>query len=71
LYEGWRTGKGDGANISILQLLPRADSEYKRVMLLQQWTMKKKSSDLLGLQAKFDTLQTQYGFTDRTHQVEK
>jgi hypothetical protein len=21
LYEGWRTGKGDGANISIMQLL--------------------------------------------------
>jgi hypothetical protein len=30
LYEGWSTGRGEGANISILQLLARADSEYKR-----------------------------------------
>jgi len=59
-YEGWRTGKGNGANINILQLLTRADSEYKRLMRLQQWTTKNKSSDLLGLQAKFDTLQTQF-----------
>ena len=29
-------------------------------MRLQQWTTKNKSSDLLGLQAKFDTLQTQF-----------
>jgi len=60
LYEGWRTGRGDGANISILQPLARADSEYKRLSLLQQWKTKNKSSDLLGLQAKFDTLQMQF-----------
>jgi len=60
LYEGWSTGRGDGANISILQPLARADSEYKRLSLLQQWKTKNKSSDLLGLQAKFDTLQMQF-----------
>jgi hypothetical protein len=60
LYEGWRTGKGEGANITIIQLLARADSEYKRLVQLGQWTAKQKSSKLLGLQAKINQLQTQF-----------
>ncbi len=44
----------------MLQLLAKADSEYKRLLQLGQWTTKHKSSKLLGLQAKFDTLQTQF-----------
>jgi hypothetical protein len=60
LYEGWRTGSGTGANITVLQLLARANSEYKRLQILGQWTTKNKSSELLGLQAKFDTLQVQF-----------
>jgi hypothetical protein len=59
LYEGWRTGQGEGANISIIQLLAKADSEYKRLQMLGQWSTKNKASELLGLQAKFDILQSQ------------
>jgi len=46
LYEGWRTGKGDGANISIMQLLAWADSEFKHLTVLGQWKTKAKSSEL-------------------------
>ncbi len=60
LYEGWHTGSGTGANITVLQLLARANSEYKRLQILGQWTTKNKSSELLGLQAEFDTLQVQF-----------
>jgi hypothetical protein len=59
LYEGWRTGQSEGANISIIQLLAKADSEYKRLQMLGQWSTKNKASELLGLQAKFDILQSQ------------
>lgn len=55
LYEGWRTGSGEGSNITILQLLARANSEYKR---LQNGSLKIKG--LLGLQAKFNLLQVQF-----------
>jgi hypothetical protein len=51
LYEGWRIEKGEGTGISILQLLARADSEYKHLIQLGQWTMKKRASDLMGLQS--------------------
>jgi hypothetical protein len=60
LYKEWRSGKGDGAKLTMLQLLAKADSEYKRLLQLGQWTTKHKSSDLLGLQSKFDILQTQF-----------
>jgi outer membrane murein-binding lipoprotein Lpp len=60
LYEGWHTGKGEGANITIIQLLAHANSEYKCLVQLGQWTTKQKSSELLGLQAKIDHLQTQF-----------
>jgi hypothetical protein len=60
LYEGWRTGQGEGSNITVIQLLARADSEYKRLKLLGQWSTKNKVSELLGLQAKFDILQIQF-----------
>jgi hypothetical protein len=59
LYQEWRSGTGDGANLTMLQLLARADSEYKRLHQLRQWTTKHKESELMGLQAKFDLLQTQ------------
>lgn len=49
LYEGWCTCKGEGANITIFQLLARADSEYKRLVQLGQWAAKRNSSELLGL----------------------
>jgi len=35
-------------------------SEYKRLLQLGQWVTKNKSSDLLGLQTKFDALQIQF-----------
>jgi hypothetical protein len=60
LYESWRTGTGDGANLTIIQLLARADSEYKRLVQLGQWTAKQKASELLGLQAKIESLHTQF-----------
>jgi hypothetical protein len=60
LYEGWRTGKGEGADIMVIQLLARADSEYKRLKMLGQWTTKNKASELLGLQAKFDVFQEKF-----------
>jgi hypothetical protein len=60
LYQEWRSGKGDGAKLTMLQLLAKADSEYKRLVQLGQWTTKNKSSELLGLQSKFDVLQTQF-----------
>ncbi len=60
LYQEWRSGKGDGAKLTLLQLLAKADSEYKHLVQLGQWTTKKKSSELLGLQSKFDVLQTQF-----------
>jgi hypothetical protein len=60
MYEEWRIGKGEGANITVIQLLAKADSEYKRLKMLGQWTTKNKASELLGLQAKFDTFQEQY-----------
>jgi hypothetical protein len=59
-YEGWRTGNGEGSNRSTIQLLARADSEYKQLTVLGQWKTKAKSSELLGLQAKFDILQAQF-----------
>jgi hypothetical protein len=51
---------GEGSNTTVIQLLARADSEYKRLKLLGQWSTKNKASELLGLQAKFDVLQTQF-----------
>jgi hypothetical protein len=60
LYQEWRYENGEGARLTILQLLARADSEYKRLMQLGQWQTKNKHSDLLGLQARFDTLQSQF-----------
>jgi hypothetical protein len=60
LYQEWRSGTGDGANLTMLQLLARADFEYKRLHQLGQWTTKHKASELMGLQAKFDILQTQF-----------
>jgi hypothetical protein len=60
LYEGWRTGQGEGADITVLQLLAKADSEYKCLKMLGQWMTKNKASELLGLQAKFDVFQTQF-----------
>jgi hypothetical protein len=60
LYDSWRRGQGDGANITIMQLLARADSEYKRLCQLGQWTTRNKSNDLIGLQAEFDTLKIQF-----------
>jgi hypothetical protein len=60
LYQEWRSGTGDGANLTMLQLLARAGSEYKRLHQLGQWTTKHKASELMGLQAKFDLLQTQF-----------
>jgi hypothetical protein len=44
----------------MLQLLAKADSEYKRLVQLGQWTTKNKSSELFGLQSKFNVLQTQF-----------
>jgi hypothetical protein len=29
LYQEWRSGKGEGSNLTMLQLLAKADSEYK------------------------------------------
>jgi hypothetical protein len=55
LYGGWQTGSGDGSNIMVLQILARADSEYKSVQHLGQWTTKNKASELLGLQADLIT----------------
>jgi hypothetical protein len=46
---------GEGSNTTVIQ-----DSEYKRLKLLGQWSTKNKASELLGLQAKFDVLQTQF-----------
>jgi hypothetical protein len=34
--------------MTILQLLARADTEYKLLLSLGQWTTKNKSSELLG-----------------------
>ncbi len=47
LYKGWRTGNGEGSNMSIIQLLAHADSEYKRLTVIGQWKTKAKSSELL------------------------
>jgi len=60
LYQEWRSGKGEGATLTILQLLAWADSEYKRLSQLGQWETKNKSGNLLGLQAKFDVLQSHF-----------
>ncbi len=60
LYAEWRKGAGEGATITVLQLLAKADSEYKRLILLNQWTTKNKSSELLGLQAELKTLNHQF-----------
>jgi len=60
LYQEWRSGKSKGATLTLLQLLARADSKYKRLSQLGQWETKNKSSDLLGLQVKFDVLQSQF-----------
>jgi hypothetical protein len=60
LYQEWRTGAGEGSRLTMLQLLAKADSEYKRLLQLGQWTTKNKSSELLGLQSKFDRLQNQF-----------
>jgi hypothetical protein len=32
LYTEWRKGAGEGATITVLQLLAKADSEYKRLI---------------------------------------
>jgi hypothetical protein len=60
LYQEWRSGTGDGVSLTMLQLLVRADSEYKRLHQLGQWVTKNKASELMGLQAKLDLLQTQF-----------
>ncbi len=56
LYQEWRSGVGEGARLSMLQLLARADSEYKCLTQLGHLSTKHKNSDLLGLQARFETL---------------
>jgi hypothetical protein len=60
LYEGWRTGQGEGAYITVIQLLACADSEYKRLQKLGQWTTKNKVSetlqDLIPLRTIFQEL---------------
>ncbi len=43
----------------MLQLLAKANTEYKCLQQLGQWTTKNPSSELLGVQSKFDVLQTQ------------
>jgi hypothetical protein len=60
LYQEWRTGTSEGSRLTMLQLLAKADSEFKRLQHLGQWTTKNKASKLLGLQSKFDVLQTQF-----------
>jgi hypothetical protein len=60
LYQEWHTGAGEGSRLTMLQLLAKADSEYKCLLQLGQWTTKNKSSELLGLQSKFDVLQNQF-----------
>jgi hypothetical protein len=60
LYQEWHTGAGEGSCLTMLQLLAKADSEYKCLLQLGQWTTKNKSSELLGLQSKFDVLQNQF-----------
>jgi hypothetical protein len=60
LYKEWRSGTGEGARLTLLQLLAKVNSEYKHLQQLGQWKTKNKTSDLLGLQAKFDTLQLQF-----------
>ncbi len=60
LYQEWRSGVGEGARLSMLQLLARADSEYKCLTQLGHLSTKHKNSDLLGLQARFETLQMQF-----------
>jgi len=60
LNEQWRKGRGEGAKMTIPQLLAHADSEYKRLVQLGQWTTKNKASNLLGLQASLNTLKSQF-----------
>ncbi len=60
LYQEWRTGTGEGSRLTMLQLLAKADSEFKRLQHLGQWTTKNKASELLGLQSRFDVLQSQF-----------
>jgi hypothetical protein len=60
LYKEWRSGKGEGAKLTMLQLLTKVNSEYKCLLQLGQWTTKNKTYKLLGLQAKFDVLQMQF-----------
>jgi hypothetical protein len=60
LYDSWHRGQGEGANITIMQLLAKADSEYKQLCQLGQWATRNKSSGLIGLQAEFDTLKLQF-----------
>jgi hypothetical protein len=60
LYDSWHRGQGEGANITIMQLLAKADSEYKHLCQLGQWTTRNKTNDFIGLQAEFDTLKMQF-----------
>jgi DUF438 domain-containing protein len=60
LLKEWRSGTVEGSRLTMLQLLAKVESEYKRLVQLGQLTTKNKSSELLRLQAKFDVLQTQF-----------
>ena len=59
LSEGWHTGKGEGADITIINLLAHADSEFKRLVQVGEWTTQNSKTELIGLQAKFDALNLQ------------
>jgi hypothetical protein len=60
LYDSWCRGNGKGANITIMQLLARVDTEYKGLQQLGQWMTKNQSTELIGLQAEFDVLKLQF-----------
>lgn len=56
LYGQWKKSRGEGANMTILQLLAHADLEYKRLVQLGQWTTKNNPSDRLGTLSKASLL---------------
>ncbi len=59
----WRKGAGKGSNLSIIQILAKANSEYNCLLLLNQWGTKNKGSELLCLQAELNTLKSQIMLT--------
>ena len=65
LYKGWRMGSGDGAGLTLLQLLARLDSEYTRLINLGRWKTSNSNDEIIALKAQLNSFKKTIAATKR------